>query len=140
MVSSIQDIPIGKIRESETNPRRRFDEAKLAELADNIKQYGVLQAILVRPASYRRSRPLSSLWPGERRYRASKLARRRRDSATVRELTDAQCLEIQAIENVQRGDVHPLDEAQGYAALIELQPDTYTVEALLRELADRPRT
>jgi ParB family chromosome partitioning protein len=48
-VSSIQDIPIAKIRESKTNPRRFFDEAKLAELADNIRQHGVLQPILLRP-------------------------------------------------------------------------------------------
>ena len=48
-VSSIQDIPLGKIRESKTNPRRFFDEAKLAELADNIRQHGVLQPILLRP-------------------------------------------------------------------------------------------
>src|SRR5260221_8318424 len=49
VVSSIQDIPLGKIRESKTNPRRFFDEAKLAELADNIKQHGVLQPVLLRP-------------------------------------------------------------------------------------------
>ena len=49
VVSSIQDIPLGKIRESKTNPRRFFDEAKLAELADNIRQHGVLQPILLRP-------------------------------------------------------------------------------------------
>jgi len=48
-ISSIQDIPLAKIRESKTNPRRFFDEAKLAELADNIRQHGVLQPILVRP-------------------------------------------------------------------------------------------
>jgi ParB family chromosome partitioning protein len=48
----------------------------------------------------------------------------------VRELTDAQALELQVIENVQRVDVHPLDEAQGYAALIQLQPSTYTVEII----------
>jgi ParB family transcriptional regulator, chromosome partitioning protein len=49
VVSSIQDIPLAKIRESKTNPRRFFDEAKLAELADNIRQHGVLQPILLRP-------------------------------------------------------------------------------------------
>src|SRR5438045_7933610 len=54
---------------------------------------------------------------GTRRYRASKLAKRESIPATVRELTDAQALELQVIENVQRVDVHPLDEAQGYAAL-----------------------
>ena len=67
---------------------------------------------------------------GTRRFRASKLAKRESIPATVRELTDAQALELQVIENVQRVDVHPLDEAQGYAALIELEPDTYTVESI----------
>ena len=67
---------------------------------------------------------------GARRFRASKIAKRESIPATVRELTDAQALELQVIENVQRVDVHPLDEAQGYAALIQLQPNTYTVESI----------
>ncbi len=128
-VSSIQDIPIAKIRESKTNPRRFFDETKLAELAANIEQHGVLQPILVRPLPEGEAGTYE-LVAGARRYRASKLAKRDSIPATVRELTDAQALELQVIENVQRVDVHPLDEAQGYAALIELQPDTYTVESI----------
>jgi ParB family chromosome partitioning protein len=139
VVSSIQEISLNKIRESKTNPRRFFDEAKLAELAANIKQHGVLQAVLLRPLPEGEAGTYE-LVAGARRYRASKLAKRESIPATVRELTDAQALELQVIENVQRVDVHPLDEAQGYAALIELEPNTYTVESLLRELADRPRT
>ena len=75
---------------------------------------------------------------GTRRYRASKLAKRESIPATVRELTDAQALELQVIENVQRVDVHPLDEAQGYAALIEIQPDTYTVESIASRVGRSP--
>jgi len=75
---------------------------------------------------------------GARRYRASKLARRESIPATVRDLTDAQALELQVIENVQRVDVHPLDEAQGYAALIELQPDTYTIESIASRVGRSP--
>jgi hypothetical protein len=56
----------------------------------------------------------------------------------VRELTDAQALELQVIENVQRVDAHPLDEAQGYAALIDLQPDTYTVETIASRVGRSP--
>ena len=67
---------------------------------------------------------------GTRRYRASKLAKRESIPATVRELTDSECLEMQLIENLQRVEVHELDEAQGYAALMQLQPETYTVEAI----------
>lgn len=136
-VSSIQDISIAKIRESKTNPRRFFDEAKLAELADNIKQHGVLQPILLRPLPEGEA-GMFELVAGTRRYRASKLAKRESIPATVRELTDAQALELQVIENVQRVDVHPLDEAQGYAALIELQPDTYTVESISSRVGRSP--
>src|SRR5207302_1611154 len=123
VVSSIQDIPLEKICESKTNPRTQFDPTKLAELAENIRQHGVLQPILVRPLP-KGAADTYELVAGARRYRASKLARRESIPATVRELTDAQALELQVIENVQRVDVHPLDEAQGYAALIELQPNT----------------
>jgi len=124
---SVQEIPLSKISESKTNPRRQFDETKLAELADNIRQYGVLQAILVRPIGEADSFEVVA---GTRRYRASKLAGRETIPATVRELTDTQCLELQLIENLQRSDVHELDEAQGYAALMQLQPENYTVETI----------
>src|SRR6266403_1743015 len=137
VVSSIQDIPLAKIRESRTNPRRFFDEAKLAELADNIRQHGVLQPILVRPLPEGEAGTFE-LVAGTRRYRASKLAKRDSIPASVRELTDAQALELQVIENVQRVDVHPLDEAQGYAALIELQPDTYTIESIASRVGRSP--
>ncbi|MHB8413370.1 MAG: ParB/RepB/Spo0J family partition protein [Candidatus Acidiferrales bacterium] len=124
---SVQEIPLSKILESKTNPRRQFDETKLAELADNIRQYGVLQAILVRPIGEAGSFEVVA---GTRRYRASKLAGRETIPATVRHLTDTQCLELQLIENLQRSDVHELDEAQGYAALTQLQPENYTVETI----------
>src|SRR2546430_3762821 len=97
VVSSIQDIPLAKIRESKTNPRRFFDEAKLAELADNIRQHGVLQPILLRPLSAGEAGTYE-LVAGTRRYRASKLAKCDSIPATVRELTDAQALELQVIE------------------------------------------
>src|SRR5438309_6087568 len=137
VVSSIQDVPLAKIRESKTNPRRFFDEAKLAEFAENIRQHGVLQPILVRPLP-KGAADTYELVAGARRYRASKLARRESIPATVRDLTDAQALELQVIENVQRVDVHPLDEAQGYAALIELQPDTYTIESIASRVGKSP--
>ncbi|MHB8617831.1 MAG: ParB/RepB/Spo0J family partition protein [Candidatus Acidiferrales bacterium] len=124
---SVREIPLSKISESKTNPRRQFDETKLVELADNIRQYGVLQAILVRPIGEADSFEVVA---GTRRYRASKLAGCETIPAAVRELTDTQCLELQLIENLQRSDVHELDEAQGYAALMQLQPENYTVETI----------
>src|SRR5436190_16840969 len=72
VVSSIQDIPLAKIRESRTNPRRFFDEAKLAELADNIKQHGVLQPILLRPLPDGEAGTYE-LVAGTRRYQSTSL-------------------------------------------------------------------
>jgi ParB family transcriptional regulator, chromosome partitioning protein len=129
LTSSVLDIPLECIRESKTNPRRAFDETKLAELAANIKLHGVLQPVLVRPLPGGEAESYE-LVAGARRYRASKLAGRQSISASVRQLTDTECLELQLIENLQRADVHELDEARGYAALIAMQPDTYTVETL----------
>lgn len=132
-VSAMQDISLARIRESKTNPRRQFDETKLAELAHNIRQHGVLQPVLVRPLPD--GEPgFYELVAGARRYRASKLSGRESIPATVRELTDSQCLELQLIENLQRADVHELDEARGYAALMRLQPENYTVETLAEKI------
>ncbi len=111
VVSSIQQIPLGNIRESKTNPRGYFDQAKLAELAENIRQHGILQLILVRPLP-EGAADTYELVAGARRYRASKLAGRESIPATVRELTDTQCLEMQLIENLQRAEVHELDEGR----------------------------
>jgi ParB family chromosome partitioning protein len=133
LTSSVLDIPLERIRESKTNPRRTFDEPKLVELAANIKLHGVLQPILVRPLPDGEA-GFYELVAGARRYRASRLAERETIPASVRDLTDAQCLELQLIENLQRADVHELDEARGYAALIEMQPDTYTVETLAEKV------
>src|SRR5271163_1963311 len=132
-VSLVQDLPLDRIQESKTNPRRVFDETKLAELAANIKLHGVLQPILVRPMPDGEAGDFE-LVAGARRYRASKLAGRETIPASVRELTDTECLELQLIENLQRADVHELDEARGYAALMQLQPDTYTVETLAEKI------
>jgi len=131
--TSVQDIPLERIRESKTNPRRTFDEAKLAELGANIRLHGVLQPVLVRPSPDGEA-GFYELVAGARRYRASKLAERESIPASVRELTDTQCLELQLIENLQRADVHELDEARGYAALMQMQPDTYTVETLAEKV------
>ena len=132
-VSSMQDIPLAHIQESNTNPRRQFDEAKLAELSDNIRLHGVLQPVLLRPLPGGEA-GFYELVAGARRYRASKLAGRETIPATVRELTDTQCLELQLIENLQRADVHELDEARGYAALMQLQPENNTVEVLAEKI------
>jgi ParB family transcriptional regulator, chromosome partitioning protein len=132
-VSSVHEIPLNRICESKTNPRRTFDEGKLNELAANIRLHGVLQPILVRPLS-NSGEETYELVAGARRFRASRLAGRDTIPVSVRQLTDAECLELQLIENLQRADVHELDEARGYAALMQMQPDTYTVETLAEKI------
>jgi ParB family chromosome partitioning protein len=131
--ASVLEIPLSRIQEAKTNPRRAFDEAKLAELASNIALHGVLQPVLVRPLPGGAA-GFYELVAGARRYRASKLAKRETIPASVRELNDTDCLELQLIENLQRADVHELDEARGYAALMQMQPDTYTVETLAEKI------
>jgi ParB family chromosome partitioning protein len=125
----IQVISLDRIRESGTNPRRAFDQAKLNELAENIRAHGVLQPVLVRPVPSGLEGSFEIV-AGARRFRASKLAGKESIPATVRELTDAECREIQLIENLQRADIHELDEALGYRALKELDPALYTVETI----------
>lgn len=132
-MSLVQDIPLSHIQESTTNPRRQFDETKLAELADNIRQHGVLQPVLVRPLPDGEP-DTYELVAGARRFRASKLAKRESIPASIRELTDTQCLELQLIENLQRANVHELDEARGYATLMQLQPETYNVETVAEKI------
>ncbi|HTT18892.1 MAG TPA: ParB/RepB/Spo0J family partition protein [Candidatus Sulfotelmatobacter sp.] len=135
--SSVKDIPLDRIRESSSNPRRAFDDGKLRELAENIKLHGVLQAILVRPAPDGADGTYE-LVAGARRFRASKLAGKDAIPATVRDLTDAECREIQLVENLQRADIHELDEGIGYRSLIELNPDHYTVETVAAQVAKSP--
>lgn len=118
---STAPIPIEKIRPSKTNPRRVFDKAGLEELAGSIRAHGILQPLLLRPV------PEASevnghryeLVAGERRFRAAQLAGLDSVPALVRELGDKEVLEIQVVENLQRSDLHPLEEAEGYRQLHE---------------------
>ena len=133
----VQDISLDRIRESSSNPRRVFDEAKLRELADNIKSHGVLQAVLVRP-SPDGAEGMYELVAGARRFRASKIASKDTIPATIRDLTDAECRELQLIENLQRADIHELDEGIGYRSLMDLKPDFYTVETIAAQVGKSP--
>lgn len=109
----LRTIPLEQISESPYNPRRRFDPATLAELAQSIKSNGVLQPILVRPMG-----DAYQVIAGARRYRASALAGKSEIPAVVREMDDRAALEVAVIENLQREDVHPIEEAEGYDQLM----------------------
>jgi ParB/RepB/Spo0J family partition protein len=128
ITEELKSIPLAQIAPSPTNPRKTFDAAKLQELANSIGTKGLIQPIVVRPYPALnpagvnpngKGLPKYELVAGERRFRASKLASLETILSVVRELDDVQVLEIQTIENLQRDDVHPLEEADGYAALMK---------------------
>lgn len=110
-----QEIPLGELHESPWNPRKHFPQRPLEELAQSMREVGVLTPLVVRP------RPAAGyeIAAGHRRKRAAVLANLATVPAIVRPLTDQQMLEILTIENMAREDVHPLDEAEGYRTLMK---------------------
>jgi ParB family chromosome partitioning protein len=113
-VRSITKLPIESIRPNPANPRRAFPEAELEELAGSIRERGIVQPVLVRPVAEG-----YEIIAGERRWRAAARARLHEIPVIVREATDGEALELAIIENVQRADLNPLEEARGYQQLIE---------------------
>ncbi len=108
-------LPLDEIIPNRAQPRKQFDETALAELADSIAQHGVLQPLLVRPmpdGSYQ-------LVAGERRWRASRLAGLTEVPVVVRDMTEQEAAELALIENLQREDLNPMEEALGYQTLME---------------------
>ena len=108
-------LPLSEIVPNKEQPRKTFDEGALEELADSIKQHGVLQPLLVRPlpsGGYQ-------LVAGERRWRASRIAGLKEVPVVVKELSDVETMEIAIIENLQREDLNPIEEAEGLQALID---------------------
>jgi ParB family chromosome partitioning protein len=108
------EIPIGRVRPNPRQPRQRIDEAELEALAASIREHGVLQPILVTETldGYQ-------LVAGERRFLASKLAGLERIPAIVRQLADREQLEVALVENLQRQDLGPMEEAHAFRALID---------------------
>lgn len=111
------EVPIELLRRNPDQPRRVFDEFDLEDLSRSIKERGVLQPILVRPVAGAPGE--FQIVAGERRWRAAQKAGLHTVPIVVRELNDLEVLEIGIIENVQRTDLNPLEEAAGYKALIE---------------------
>ena len=108
-------LPLNEIMPNKEQPRKTFDEGALQELADSITQHGVLQPLLVRPlvtGGYQ-------LVAGERRWRASRMAGLKEVPVVVKELSDVETMEIAIIENLQREDLNPIEEAEGLQALID---------------------
>jgi ParB family chromosome partitioning protein len=124
--SAFQYLAIDQIHESTTNPRRTFDESKLRELAESIRANGLIQPITVRPNDQG-----FEIVAGARRYRASQLAELFSVPARIVEIDDAKALEWQLVENSQRVDVHPYEEAQGFQRLLDIPG--YDVAALVEK-------
>ena len=116
-VTDASTIAISSIRPNPQQPRRHFAEAELSELAESIRAKGVLQAILVRPDP--KDDGKYQIIAGERRWRAAKQAGLKEIPATIRDLDELELLEIGIIENVQRTDLNPIEEAEAYGALMK---------------------
>ena len=124
--SAFQYLAVDTIHESTTNPRRTFEEGKLHELAQSIRQHGLIQPLTVRPNAEG-----FEIVAGARRFRASQLAELFSVPARIVEIDDAQALEWQLVENSQRVDVHPYEEAQGFQRLLDMPG--YDVAALVEK-------
>ena len=109
------ELSINYLEPNRTQPRQSFDDGAMTELADSIAQHGVLQPILVRPllsGGYQ-------IVAGERRWRASRMAGLTTVPAVIRDLTDSEVMQLALIENLQREDLKPLEEANGYKMLMD---------------------
>jgi ParB family chromosome partitioning protein len=122
-----QTVTLSQLTESLTNPRKTFDHKTLNEMAESIRAVGLLQPILVRPTA---TEGRFEIVAGARRFRAARLAEVESVCVRVCQLTDAQTLEAQLIENLIRADVHPYEETQGFLALMRLDPARYTAQEL----------
>ena len=122
------EMDIEKILPNPNQPRTQFDETSLRELSESIERNGVLQPLLVR-----RKGSVYEIIAGERRYQASKLAGLKQVPVIVKEVDDDKVLEIALIENLQRSDLNPIEEARGYKRLIESQG--MTQEALSKAVS-----
>ena len=124
--SAFQYLTVDTIHESSTNPRRTFEESKLHELAESIRQHGLIQPITVRS-----NNDGFEIVAGARRFRAAQLAELFAVPARIVQIDDAQALEWQLVENSQRVDVHPYEEAQGFQRLLDIPG--YDVTALVEK-------
>lgn len=111
----VNSIDINFIKAHENQPRKSFDKQKIMELAESIKEHGIIQPLILK----RISNSCYKIIAGERRWRAAKLAGIKNVPAIIMDLTDKDILEVSLIENIQREDLNPIEEALGYKRLIE---------------------
>jgi ParB family transcriptional regulator, chromosome partitioning protein len=134
IASEYRDLPVAQLQESPTNPRRRFDARGLEELAASIRAHGVLEPLLVRTLDDNRYEVVA----GARRLRGSRLAEREFVPSRIVQLSDAEAIEAQAIENLQREEIHPLEEALAYKNMLALDASRYTVASIAERVGKNP--
>lgn len=125
---AVEKISLKKIRAGVYQPRQNFEETELQDLADSIKEHGVIQPIILRKTD----EDFYEIIAGERRFRAAKIANLTEIPAIVRKFSDNDALEIAIIENVQRSDLSPTEEARGYQRLIK--EFSYTQEIVAKKV------
>ena len=132
--SDYRELPVAQLVESPTNPRKRYDEERLQELAESIRAQGVLAPLLVRELDRERFEIVA----GSRRFRAALLAGA--DSVPVRvvHLSDAEAIIAQVVENLQRENVHPLEEANSFRALLDLPGQPFNVAMIAAKAGKNP--
>lgn len=131
--SPLKSLPIASIEPLKGNPRKHFDEAALEELAASIAARGVIQPIIVRPAAKGRFQ----LVAGERRWRAAQKARLHQIPALVRELSEREVMALALIENLQREDLNPVEEARAYQRLSD---DEGMTQAEIARMVEKSRS
>lgn len=130
-MTEFKELKLSELVASSTNPRSEFEENSLNELAESIKAHGVLQPIIARihPDDSKKFEVVC----GERRFRASRIAKMKTIPVSIRELNDDEVFEIQIIENLERKDVHPMDEAVAFKRMLE--SGKYTMEDIAAKVA-----
>ena len=129
-----RNVSLSLLRESKTNPRRIFEDAALKELSESIRTQGILSPLLVRPLTENGFEIVA----GARRYRAAQMAEADTVPIRIVNMNDAQALEAQLVENLIRADVHPMEEAQGFKALLDLEEPTYSIEQIAAKTGKQP--
>jgi ParB family chromosome partitioning protein len=129
-----RELPLVLLNESKTNPRRVFDEVSLRELAASIRSQGVLSPLLVRPLTENGFEIVA----GARRYRAAQMAESVTVPVRIKQMSDAEVLEAQLVENLIRAEIHPMEEAEGFARLLALEEPKYSIEQIAAKVGKHP--
>jgi len=132
--SEYRDLPLSQLNESKTNPRRVFEESALKELAASIRSQGVLSPLLVRPLTENGFEIVA----GARRYRAAQMAESATVPVRIVHLSDAEALAAQLVENLIRAEIHPMEEAEGFARLLALEEPKYSIEQIAARVGKQP--